>query len=141
MRWRLAQAWQVVWGLPQTIVGAALLLTLPRPRRRFRFRSAIVSEWEREEGLSLGLFVFVPRDCPRPLLVHEYGHTLQSLVLGPLYLPLVVVPSLVWAGLPACRRFRARRGFSYYRFGPERWANWLSSRVMGERPVGWPPPR
>lgn len=138
MRYRLARAWQVVWGLPQTAVGLALFLCLwGRVRRRRSFRSAVVSEWPLDAGLSLGLFVFVPHGCPRALLLHEYGHTLQSLLLGPLYLPVIVVPSLVWAGLPACRRFRARRAYSYYRLYPERWANVLVRRTTGEVPIGW----
>ena len=137
MRYRLAQAWQGGWGPPQTLGGLLLFLALRGPRRRGAFRSAVVTEWDLDEGLSLGMFVFVPHDCPRALLVHEYGHTLQSLRLGPLYLPVVVLPSLVWAGLPACRRFRARHNYSYYRFFPERWANLLTRRTTGETPMGW----
>jgi hypothetical protein len=87
-------------------------------------------------GLSLGLFVFVPRESESRLVVHEYGHTIESMILGPLYLPLVVLPSLVWAGLPACERLRRRRGISYYDMPVERWANVLGTRVTGERSMG-----
>lgn len=142
-RARLALAWvcQVVWGLPQTLVGLVLFCVLRGSRRRYRYRSAVVSEWTLDAGLSLGLFVFVPRGCPRALVAHEYGHTLQSLILGPLFLPLIVLPSLVWAGLPRLERMRSSRHYSYYRFLPERWANLLSRRVTGEVPLGWYEPR
>lgn len=63
-------------------------------------------------------------------LMHEYGHTVQSCILGPLFLPVIGLPSLLWAGLPVFRRFRERRGVSYYRFYPERWANFLGKRAV-----------
>lgn len=134
---RVAQVWQAIWGLPQTLVGVALYLAPGRSCKRGRFRSAFVREWKQDAGLSLGTFIFLPRGSTRPLLIHEYGHTVQSLLLGPLYLPVVVLPSLLWAGIPALRRLRARTRYSYYRFYTESWANRLTSRVTGERPVGW----
>lgn len=119
----------------------AVALALRGPRRRYGFRAARVVEWSLGSGLCLGAFVFVPRDCPRTLLLHEYGHSLQSMLLGPLYLPLIVLPSLVWAGTPRLQRFRSAHGYSYYRFYTERWANRLAHRVTGEGPTGWYEPR
>ena len=123
---------QLTWGLPQTLVGAVLYLAVPGKTGE-RFRCAFVNRWRLSRGLSLGPFIFVPRHCPRRLLVHEYGHTVQALILGPLYLPLIVIPSLVWAGTPALERRRRRRGMSYYAFYTERWANHLAERVCHER--------
>lgn len=134
---RMAQCWQATWGFPQTLVGLVMYLAPGRACKRGRFRTAFVREWKQDAGLSMGMFIFLPRGSSRPLLVHEYGHTVQSLLLGPLYLPLVVVPSVLWAGIPGLRRLRARKNYSYYRFYTERWANLLTSRVTGERPVGW----
>lgn len=136
MRQLLYMLVQVVWGLPQTIAGAVVLAVTPTDERRFRFHGAIVTTWRRREGLSLGPFVFIPPRSSRRLLVHEYGHTIQSLVLGPAYLPLMVLPSLVWAGLPALKRRRTRRGISYYSFYTERLADWLGELVTGERSMG-----
>jgi len=133
----MARIWQVVWGLPQTVLGLALCLALRGPRRRYAFRTAIVTEWGIRAGFTSGMFIFVPRSCSRELLLHEYGHTLQSALLGPIYLPLIVLPSLAWAGLPACRGFRRNHQFSYYRFPVERWANVLAMHVTGEAPEGW----
>ena len=137
MRRRLVRLWQVVWGFPQTFVGFVLFLVLRGPRRRYAFRSAVVTEWSLDSGLCLGMLIFVPRACPQALLLHEYGHTLQSMLLGPLYLPVIVAPSLVWAGVPALYRYRRSHAYSYYRFYTERWANRLSRRVTGEKPEGW----
>ena len=51
---------------------------------------------------------------------HEWGHTRQSLLLGPLYLPLVGLPSLLWATW-----WTPLRSTSYFRFFTERWADRL----------------
>ena len=136
---RLSRVWQVVWGLPQNAVGAMMYVLLYRRCRHYAYRSAFVTEWPLRAGLSLGMFLFVPQRSPRSLLAHEYGHTLQSLLIGPLYLPAIVVPSLIWAGTPSLRRFRSSHSYSYYRFYCERWANLLAIRVTRETPEGWYP--
>ena len=133
----LSRMVQVLWGMPQNALGAMLYACLLRRRRHYAYRSAYVTEWTLDSGLSLGMFIFVPRGCPHTLVVHEYGHTLQSLILGPLYLVAIVAPSLVWAGVPTLRRYRASHDYSYYRFYCERWANLLSRRVTRELPMGW----
>lgn len=133
----IAYLWQALWGFPQTLLGLMLLVGLRGRRRHYRYRTAIVTEWNLDAGFTSGMFIFVPRVCPQPLLAHEYGHTLQSLMLGPLYLPLIVLPSLMWAGLPRAQRFRSVNQYSYYRFPVERWANLLAMRVTGETPEGW----
>ncbi len=126
--------WQCLWGLPQTLVGGLLLLYCRRCHR-FRFRGAIVTIWHLPYNVSFGAFVFLSEEgaAVRPLLIHEYGHSLQSLLLGPLYLPLIWLPSMLWLQLPYCRKFRQKRRFSYYRFYTEAWANAWAERVCGER--------
>lgn len=143
MRTLLYVLLQCTWGLLQTAAGAAVCL---RYRRcpRFRCRGAVVTSWPRSDSLSLGLFVFLsdhppvdrrgttpPEEIPRRLLVHEYGHTIQSLILGPLYLPLVGLPSVLWARLPFCRR-KWRGKVSYFSFFTEKTANSLGEKVTKE---------
>ena len=86
------------------------------------------------------MFIFVTKhtgeDLKRMITVHEYGHTIQSLILGPLYLFVIGAPSLLWAGIPAFGRMRRRRQMSYYRFYPERWANHLGEKVTNEKSMG-----
>ena len=89
---------QLTWGLPQTLVGAAMHAFVPGEKGG-RYRCAIVTKWRLARGLSLGPFIFIPdylagADHPKTiafiekrqekLLVHEYGHCIQSLVFGPL---------------------------------------------------------
>ena len=129
---------QTVWGFPQTLVGLAVLLAHPG-RPHFRYHGAIVTTWESHKALSSGPFVFMngsgdariaEHSVDETLLAHEYGHTIQSLVLGPLYLPIIGLPSVVWLNSPAFKRWRKRTGTSYYSFFTERSANLLAERVL-----------
>ena len=134
---------QCSWGLIQAVLGAAVFL---RYRRcpRFRFHGAVVTVYPLYSSLSLGPFIFLtdkpPRDrrgqvpfeeVPRRMLVHEYGHTIQSLILGPLYLPLIGLPSALWAHLPSCQR-KWRGKVSYFNFFTEKTANFLGEKVTQE---------
>jgi hypothetical protein len=57
----------------------------------------------------------------------------QSLILGPLFLPVMGIPSFLWCNLPVCRRMRKEKGLSYYRFYPESTANRLGAWATGEK--------
>ncbi len=124
---------QWTWGLPQNLVGLALwLFTKGTPESPFH--GATVKRWGISGSAGMGMFLFLDRDADHFILVHEYGHSLQSIILGPLFLPVIGLPSLLWAGLPAARRYRRRRGRSYYWFYPERWANALGAYALRKRP-------
>ena len=134
---------QCTWGVLQTAAGAAVFLRFRRCLH-FRFHGAVVTVYPLYSSLSLGPFIFLtdkpPRDrsgripdpeVPRRLLVHEYGHTVQSLLLGPLYLPVVGLPSVLWNRLPFFQR-RWRGTASYFSFVTERTANFLGEKATGE---------
>lgn len=139
---------QLTWGLPQTLVGFAVFL-LNIKRRHFIYHGAVVTSWGLSSSVSLGLFIFVAENCPAHyeegrliytkeemsgrLLVHEYGHTIQSLVFGPLYLIIIGLPSILWAGLPPCRKLRCRKHIPYTVFFTERFANFLGEKATKER--------
>ena len=135
---------QWTWGLPQTLAGAALYLR-HRKDPHFDYNGAKVTAWDRDSGVSLGKFIFVPArrqsaDRKKPetkvnrfLLEHEYGHTIQSLMLGPAYLLLVGLPSFAWNRLPYFERRREKTGKSYYSAVFERTANSLGERTAGRK--------
>jgi len=127
---------QCTWGFPQTLLGLLLFLR-ERRRPRSRYRGAVVVRWQSAYSLSLGLFVFLSeRESGAPerrWLLHEYGHTLQSLLLGPAYLIVIGLPSLLWALWPPLVRRRRARGVPYAAFFPERWADQLGERISGEK--------
>lgn len=65
------------------------------------------------------------------LIVHEYGHTIQSLILGPLYIILIGIPSFVWARHGKFTKMRAVKGISYSHYWTEKWADRLGEVATG----------
>lgn len=138
---------QCSWGVVQTALGAAVFLRYRNCPHKV-YRGALVTEYPLLSSLSLGPFIFLtdrpPRDrgghipnveIPGRLLVHEYGHTIQSLFLGPLYLPVIGLPSVLWNHLPCFQR-KWRGGVSYFSFFTERSANYLGEKYTGQRSMG-----
>ena len=94
---------QCTWGIVQTLMGAVVCLKLIRCPHRI-YRGCIDTRWDKRGGMSLGLFIFTPNEeTERAQLVrvHEYGHCIQSIVLGPLYLIPALI-SVIWANFSFC---------------------------------------
>lgn len=125
---------QAIWGFPQTFVGGLLFLA-HRHRPHMTFHGAVVTPWKRRGNVSLGPFIFLSEhinpDFAARILVHEYGHSVQSLIFGPLYLVVIGLPSLIWGELPALRTRRAERDLPYFTFYTERLANYLGTKATG----------
>lgn len=129
---------QCTWGLIQTAAGFIMFLTSIRSRHAW-YNGAVATFWDRPYGISLGLFIFIPpkarfynagkyhftnEEIQSRLLVHEYGHTFQSLILGPLYFLVVGLPSVIWGMVK-------KPGISYFSFYAEKWANHLGEKHTG----------
>lgn len=124
---------QWTWGIVQNVAGLAVLL-LNAHGRHYLYHGAIVTVWRVKRGnMALGMFIFLNEGVSEYTMIHEYGHTVQSVILGPLYLLVIGLPSLLWCGLPICVNYRKRRSVSYYTFYPERWADFLG----GKAKRGW----
>ncbi|NMH88794.1 SpvB/TcaC N-terminal domain-containing protein [Flavivirga algicola] len=94
-------AWDFTWGAPQSILGlgAGIVLTLLGADVRPRWGLGAIVEMPaymgNPGGMSLGPVVLGGHgfsDYP-----HEFGHTWQSRLLGPLYLLIIGIPSLISA--------------------------------------------
>lgn len=124
---------QCTWGILQTLLGLCLALCCPVIREGWHGGSLLL-RWPKAGGVSLGAFVFVSASLPEnqaeAMIAHEYGHAVQSLLLGPLYLPLIGIPSLVWCNFPYCKRLRAAKNLPYSAFWVERWADHLGNRYF-----------
>ncbi len=115
-----------VWQLPQNAAGLLLTLALRRriERRERRGGSCVSYCFRRFGGLSLGRYLFVHLGADERLVRHEYGHFRQSMLLGPLYLVAIGLPSILWAALfPLVRVLHPAAG--YFSFPSERWADLL----------------
>jgi len=138
---------QCVWGLPQTLLGLFILL-LHRRDERILYHGALVTRWQKKASMSVGPFVFITaepyfaeklsgqytlEELSARLLVHEYGHTIQSLLLGPLYLVIIGVGSTIWGWLPSLNRMRREKQVSYFAFFTESWANRWGEMVTRQK--------
>ena len=100
---------QCTWGAVQSLLGLIAMLLLGNQKRGF-YRCAVLTEYDIDSApkhmrwlgcVSLGMFIFVgthkdtSRERAREIASHEYGHTLQSLLLGPLYLSAMGAPSFI----------------------------------------------
>lgn len=131
MKTLLFRLWQWTWGFPQTLLGFLIYLWNFR-KPHYRYHGCLVTRWAQRGSLGVGMFLFLGCDDAE-VLVHEFGHSVQSMILGPLFLPIMGIPSFLWCNLKPCRRLRREKGVSYYRFYPESTANRLGSLVTGER--------
>ena len=142
--------WQCIWGFPQSLLGLINFL-IHIKEKHYLYHGAIITEWNNKSSVSLGMFVFVTtepffyeklkgeyskEELSARLLVHEYGHTIQSLLLGPLYLIVIGIPSTLWGFLPYFYNKRQNERLSYFSFFTEKWANQLGEKVTGEKSMG-----
>ena len=126
----LFRLWQWTWGFPQSLLGL-VLYCIHRDRPHSQYHGCIVTHWPVRGSLSVGMFLFLGCDDPQ-VRVHEFGHAVQSLFLGPLFLPLIGLPSFLWCNLPFFRRLRKEKGLSYYRLYTESTANVMGAWATGE---------
>lgn len=119
----------LIWELPQILL--ARLFTSKHDELVHTVDGVQIYLTTKIEGLSLGDRIFVnPYTYEGTWLVkHEFGHVIQSRILGWLYIPLIVIPSYLWylhtriyknSDIP-----ESQLVFNYYQFYTERWANWL----------------
>jgi len=128
---------QFSWGIIQNIAGlfVFLYLMIKNPKReRMIFHASVICDWDNEiECMGLGMFVFMHNfnhTMNREILIHEYGHTIQSLILGPFFIPVIAIPSLIWC--KTMEKYRKENNRSYYWLYCEKWANQLGETVTGE---------
>jgi hypothetical protein len=109
-----------IWEILQNIIG--LILTLfYKTTEEIEYKDRIIRYCKGfPGGISLGSYIFVGTKNTKTI-AHEYGHSIQSKWLGPLYLFIVGIPSIVWAGLYGSVIKPTTNG--YYKFYTEKWAD------------------
>ena len=122
-----------IWQLPQHIVALIyfgyLVMMCKDLGIDSRYKQAIVIPCIMRGAVTLGNYVFAGLNSEyKKTIKHELGHTIQSKILGPLYLIVIGVPSITYCGLR--RLFPSLRKKNYYDFYTERWANNLSEKYI-----------
>ena len=123
-----------IWELPQNVLGL-MVLSVMKIRKKITKSELDAHRLFIETpatGVSLGWLVFwtpagnrfshLINDCR----MHEYGHALQSVRLGPLYLIIVGIPSISRVVYSKWYKKKYGRGWKNYFNGfPENWADKL----------------
>lgn len=143
---------QCTWGSVQSIAGLIVFFINIKKPHCF-YRGNIVTKWNTLSGLSLGLFMFTPNEniselrqyadgtqqglveYANRITVHEYGHTIQSLILGPFML-IPGITSLVWGRMKKYEDLRVKYGVPYTFCWAESWASKLGEKYTGN-PAVW----
>ena len=124
-----------IWQIIQNIVGL-LVINYYKPQRVHTLDNGVKIYYSHKMtgGLSLGNYCLVNtghyrkdinESLKRDTVRHEaIGHTKQSRLLGPLYLLIVGIPSLIWAILYGPIIKPTKHG--YYKFYTEKWADSLA---------------
>lgn len=115
-----------IWQLPQNILGVILRLFY-QPLRGSLDGNAYYYSRRFSGGISLGGTIIVGT-LDKTTIRHELGHQKQSLMLGWLYLPIIGLPSLIWACLYGTRLIPYEHN-GYYKFYTERWADKLAGII------------
>ena len=137
------------WGHMQTLVGFFIYLWYIRSPHTY-YRGVVKTAWPLNSGLSMGLFIFTPWEpeqnenkdeakermnyCNK-VTVHEYGHTFQALLLGPLYPFVIGIPSIGWGSIPYFQRLRTKKKLSYTWLFCEKWASYWGEKITKEEAI------
>ena len=119
---------ECIWQLPQNLIGSLYKEFISKDIiTRINYDASIYECYLTRGGggLTLGRFIFVNQHFTdlEETILHEIGHVKQSRILGPLYLIIIGIPSISWAGLR--RLIPALKKLNYYWFYTENWANKL----------------
>lgn len=82
---------QWMWGILTNIAGALMTLVLTVKYKPQKYGRCVATQLPVNWGLSLGMFVFGEISC----LPHEHGHAFQNALLGPFFLTVVALPSVI----------------------------------------------
>ena len=135
---KLISRW--TWELPQTLLGLLIFAChkiIISDRQEFVKDGSVYYTSTNSFGISLGFFIFgvsqwkyeqlnYPPEQAKieseKTISHEFGHSIQSRILGPFYLLVVGLPSLVFNVMTRMGYFKLQ---SYYSRFPENWADKL----------------
>lgn len=113
-----------IWQLPQHIVALVyyvyLMANFQIIHKQKENKYTIYTKTT-NGSVTLGRYIFASYKANEDTIKHEQGHTVQSLILGPLYLLVIGLPSIVWA----CIHRSVAPDKKYEWFYTERWADKL----------------
>jgi hypothetical protein len=119
-----------LWELPQIVLGRMIAKKFGKYVHTVDGANVYLTNGTRHVSMGDSLFVDENAEEGTWLVKHEFGHIIQSRILGWLYLPLIVIPSYLWYTimlmydeLGVIKKWKAT--LIYHQFYTEKWANWL----------------
>lgn len=134
----------LVWTLPQILLGFFIWLfsyiAKPHYMKRHKDKDGLIwygtKKPNKVYGVSLGLFIFLYDDLYGDDFIthhHEFGHQIQSLILGWLYLLVIGIPSsfanVKWLSKIFYKRETHTYKEYYHGIWCERWADKLGGVI------------
>ena len=113
----------LVWQFPQVILGYFIIRV--SEAEYFNDKGFItIYTTKKRFGISLGPVIIVSEkfNKNKRTMNHQYGHSIQSEILGPLYLLVVGLPSMI---MNVLTRLKVLEVKNYYKRWPESWADKL----------------
>ena len=127
-----------IWQLPQHIIAYVIMLVncksiKPMINRDSGILYYVVDNLFNSE-ISLGNYIFLDFNeyHEYKTIKHEHGHQIQSLILGPLYLIIIGLPSIIGNIVYRIKRRNFRKNYNpkdYYKQPWEAWADKLGKVV------------
>ena len=118
-----------VWQVLQNILGLILLLFYKHEKLYLSINGRrFYSTQEMPSGISLGNYIILGKMDSGIDMKHEYGHSIQSRYLGPLYLLIIGLPSAcgnLWDRWFHKKWYWEDREKWYYNLPWEKWADKL----------------
>lgn len=81
-----------IWQLPQHLLALIMIKVLKAEKKGKYY---IYSSSSKISPFTLGQYIFIKKVTSEKSIKHEEGHSVQSKYLGPLYLIVVGLPSLI----------------------------------------------
>jgi len=134
MRNKLLSVLLWIWQLPQNLLGLFLIWIYKAKEQRYVDFPSYWTSPKITFGVSLGQYILLHDNPSDEVNInHEHGHSLQSRVLGPLYLVVVGVPSAVfnnWWDRVFHKKWDPLRRYKWY-YG--RWPEGCYKRTWWQR--------
>lgn len=112
-----------LWQLPQNLLGISYLGYLKLVGNYDgKYKKAFLQKVN-SGSVTLGELIFINSHSRsyEEVYKHEYGHVFQSRILGPFWIIVIGIPSIIHAALHKSKK-------DYYHFYTEKWANWLADK-------------
>ena len=135
---------QFTWGIEANLLGLVAFLfckfVLNWEVTKY-YKNIIVSPRNKEmnSGLSLGIFLFVDKNASDSIKQHEYGHSIQNLIFGVLWIELIAIWSFIrfWYYELMVNKLKLNINYNYYSIWFERDASALGKRAIKDKAWDW----